>query len=145
MTYSSLSKSDSASTLSSLSSRQVSPIDQPDYLNTAVIGTSRVPPEALLGELKRIEYRAGRRRGRRLGPRVLDIDLLLWGQEVRRLPELTLPHPRLRQRAFVLAPLAEIAGDWRVPPDGRTVADLWSELGPQRGLERCDWSHQPLL
>jgi len=99
----------------------------------------------LLGELKRIEYLAGRRRGERHGPRVLDIDLLLWGQTLYRRPELTLPHPRLRQRRFVLAPLAQIAGDWQVPPDGLTVSELLAELEPQSDLVPLQWSRQPLL
>lgn len=123
----------------------VSPIAQPDYLNTAVVGTCRLRPENLLGELKRIEYVAGRRRGERHAARVLDIDLLLWGQEERQRPELTLPHPRLRDREFVLAPLVHIAADWPVPPDGKTVAELLAQLQPKSGLEACEWSEPPLL
>jgi 2-amino-4-hydroxy-6-hydroxymethyldihydropteridine diphosphokinase len=126
-------------------SRPDSPIDQPDYLNTAVVGSCRMSAETLLGELKRIEYLAGRRRGERYGPRVLDIDLLLWGQALLQRPELTLPHPRLREREFVLAPLTRIAADWKVPPDGRTVAQLLVDLDPKSGLEPLEWSHRPLL
>ena len=126
-------------------SRPESSLPGPDYLNSAVVGSCRLPPEVLLGELKRIEYLAGRRGSRRHGPRVLDIDLLLWGQAIYDRPELTVPHPRLRVREFVLAPLAQIAGDWEVPPDGRTVDELLAGLEPKEGLEPLEWSRRPLL
>ena len=72
----------------------------------------------------------------------LDIDLLVHGGQTSDLPELTLPHPRLRERRFVLEPLAEIAPDLRVPPDGARVADLLARLGEPDGadgLERIEW------
>jgi 2-amino-4-hydroxy-6-hydroxymethyldihydropteridine diphosphokinase len=110
-------------------SRAVSPLPaQPDFLNTAAIGTTRLAADALLALAKALELGAGRRRGPRHGPRPLDIDLLLYGALASDRPELTLPHPRLADRAFVLAPLAEIAPDLRVPPEHRTVAELLGRL-----------------
>ncbi len=77
---------------------------------------------------KALELEAGRRRTVRFGPRPLDVDLLLWDDLVLDRPELILPHPRLRERRFVLEPLAEIAPDLRIPPDGARVADLLAAL-----------------
>ena len=78
------------------------------FLNLVVVGFSRSSPEALLAYGKALECAAGRRRGPRWGPRTLDIDLLFCGDLVRHRPELTLPHPGIRARAFVRVPLAEI-------------------------------------
>lgn len=85
----------------------------------------------MLGLCKALEHEAGRRRPPRTprwGPRPLDVDIVLWGDRVSDRPELTLPHPRLRERRFVLEPLAEIAPDLRVPPDGVTVRELLERL-----------------
>jgi 2-amino-4-hydroxy-6-hydroxymethyldihydropteridine diphosphokinase len=106
----------------------VSPLPQPDYLNTAAVGATALPPDAVLAVAKALERAADRRPGPRFGPRPLDVDLQLWGDLVLPHPELTLPHPRLHERRFVLEPLAAIAPDWRVPPDGRTVAELLAAL-----------------
>lgn len=126
-------------------SRAVSHTPQADYLNTVVVGDSSLSSEALLAIAKGLELAAGRERTReRNQPRVLDVDLLLAGAEVSARPELTLPHPRLAQRAFVLQPLAEIASDWPVPPDGLTVQELLDRLveslpnGDDSGCERLD-------
>ena len=112
-------------------SAAVSPVPQPDYLNTVAVGhllDTDLQPEAVLAICKALEWEAGRRRNLRFGPRPLDVDLLLWGDRVSDRPELTLPHPRLRERRFVLEPLAEIAPDLRVPPDGVTVRELLARL-----------------
>jgi 7,8-dihydro-6-hydroxymethylpterin-pyrophosphokinase len=85
---------------------------------------------------KALELAAGRRRGVRFGPRPLDVDLLLYGDLQWDVPELTLPHPRLRERRFMLEPLAEIAPGLRVPPDGRTVAELLAALASEPPIER---------
>jgi 2-amino-4-hydroxy-6-hydroxymethyldihydropteridine diphosphokinase len=115
------------------------PASAPPYLNTAALADTDLPPEAVLGLAKALELAAGRRRGPRYGPRPLDIDLLLWGGRTSEAPELTLPHPRLRERRFVLAPLAELAPGMRVPPDGATVADLLARVGQEDEVERIGW------
>jgi 2-amino-4-hydroxy-6-hydroxymethyldihydropteridine diphosphokinase len=102
----------------------LTPTPQPDYLNTAALGSTTLPPDAVLAVAKAIERAAGRRAGPRFGPRPLDIDLLLWGDLVVARPELTLPHPRLRDRRFVLEPLAALAPGLAVPPEGTTVGEL---------------------
>jgi 7,8-dihydro-6-hydroxymethylpterin-pyrophosphokinase len=93
----------------------------------------------VLALAKALELAAGRRRGARFGPRPLDVDLLLYGDRRVDSPELTLPHPRLRERRFMLAPLAEIAPAWPVPPDGATVAELLGRLDDQQTVERIEW------
>ena len=122
--------------------RPVSPVPQPDFLNTAAVAHTTLPPDAVLALAKALELAAGRRRGVRFGPRPLDVDLLVHGGHTSDFPELTLPHPRLRERRFMLAPLAEIAPDLAVPPDGARVADLLARLGEPDGadeLERIGW------
>jgi 2-amino-4-hydroxy-6-hydroxymethyldihydropteridine diphosphokinase len=123
-------------------SRPVSPVPQPDFLNTAVLAHTVLPPDAVLALAKALELAAGRRRGARFGPRPLDVDLLLYGDLCSDAVELTLPHPRLRERRFMLAPLAEIAPDLRLPPDGVRAADLLARLGAPGeadAVERLPW------
>lgn len=118
-----------------------SPIAQPDYLNTAAVGSTALPPDAVLALAKRLELAAGRRRGPRGAPRPLDVDLVLYGSRVDAAPELTLPHPRLAGRRFVLAPLADVAPDLPVPPGGTTIAELLAALPAGGGgwVERVEW------
>jgi 2-amino-4-hydroxy-6-hydroxymethyldihydropteridine diphosphokinase len=123
-------------------SRPVSPVAQANYLNTAAVGSTALPPEAVLALAKALELAAGRRRAVRFGPRPLDVDLLVYGDLLSDSPELTLPHPRLRERRFVLAPLAEIAPGLLVPPDGASAAELLARLGPAGeadAVERLAW------
>lgn len=90
--------------------------DQARFLNACCTGRTDSSAEELLGVIQQIERHSGRRRGgRRYGPRPLDLDLLLHGDQVIDEPHLTVPHPRMRDRAFVLIPLAELASDWLVP------------------------------
>lgn len=102
---------------------------QGPFLNACCVGRTRLTPRQLLSELQDAERRAGRRRsGPQYGPRELDLDLLLFGDLTLESEHLVVPHPRLRERAFVLAPLAEIAADWIVPAavdeEPATVAQL---------------------
>lgn len=112
-----------------ISSRPVGgPKGQGEFLNGAVVlETSLAPPE-LFARLENIEQALGRRRDVRWGPRTIDLDLLLYEQEVIDTPRLTVPHPRLAFRRFVLEPAAEIAGDWRHPTIGWTIDRLHCRL-----------------
>lgn len=101
---------------------------QPSYLNAVVVGTASGGPEALLEALLALERERGRTRTTVRGARTLDLDLILYGDEVRRSPELTLPHPRFRERRFVLEPLVAVAPDLRDPITGRTAAELLAAL-----------------
>jgi 2-amino-4-hydroxy-6-hydroxymethyldihydropteridine diphosphokinase len=109
---------------------------QPDYLNGCCLIRTTLAAEALLEELLRIERAFGRVRGERWGPRTLDLDLLLFGDLQRQEPILTVPHPHMLERPFVLTPLAEIAADWREPRSGHTIGELAARLGPGGLLER---------
>ncbi len=100
------------------------PTSDPDFLNAAVVGTSPTSPQGLLDALHAIECARGRERPYPGAPRTLDLDLILVGQEIVRDPTLEIPHPRFRERAFVLGPLCQIAPDLIDPETGLTVRDL---------------------
>jgi len=103
----------------------IGPPPQGAYLNAVVRLATRLAPRALLERLLEIERRAGRRRsGIRDGPRLLDLDLLLYGARVIDEPGLLVPHPRLARRAFALEPLCDLAADLVHPTSGETIASL---------------------
>jgi 2-amino-4-hydroxy-6-hydroxymethyldihydropteridine diphosphokinase len=111
------------------------PVDAggPDYVNAVVEVQTTLGPLPLLRALLALEQQHGRRRGVRNAPRTLDLDLLLWGDVVMDTPELTLPHPRLHQRAFVLRPLAQIAPALVLP--GRGPLAPWLAAAAEQVVE----------
>jgi 2-amino-4-hydroxy-6-hydroxymethyldihydropteridine diphosphokinase len=102
--------------------------DQPRFLNAAAVGVTALAPRALLDLLLRIERERGRERPWPAAPRTLDLDLILFGDLVVQGPGLTVPHPRFRERRFVLEPLAAIAPDLRDPVTGLSVRQLLERL-----------------
>lgn len=99
-----------------------------EFLNAAAVGRTELSPRAVLDTLLSIEGERGRERPHPSAPRTLDLDLVLFGDRIINEPGLIVPHPRFRERRFVLEPLSEIAADWRDPGTGKTVAELRSEL-----------------
>jgi 2-amino-4-hydroxy-6-hydroxymethyldihydropteridine diphosphokinase len=110
--------------------------EQPGYLNAVVIGETTMPARALLERCLGLEDAFGRVRSERWGPRTLDLDLIVYGDEVSDSPVLTLPHPRAHERAFVLAPWHDADPDAVIPGRGR-VADLLAVIG-MAGVARMD-------
>jgi 2-amino-4-hydroxy-6-hydroxymethyldihydropteridine diphosphokinase len=102
--------------------------EQPRFLNAAAVGTTFLSARALLQRLLAIEQVFGRERPYPGAPRTIDLDLVLYGQAIIDEPALQVPHPRFRDRAFVLDPLAEIAADWLDPVTGLTIAALRAQL-----------------
>ena len=102
------------------------------FANAVAVLESELDPPALLTCLKHVERDFGRRGGRRWGPRVLDLDIVLWSQGAWAGHGLIVPHPEFRRRRFVLEPLAELIPDWRDPITGATVRQLLHRLGRAR-------------
>jgi 2-amino-4-hydroxy-6-hydroxymethyldihydropteridine diphosphokinase len=99
------------------------------FANAAILLETGFAPEALLARLKALERRFGRRGGRRWGPRVLDLDIILWSGGRFRSSTLDIPHPQMAQRRFVLGPLSEIAPDWPVAGTALRVRHLARRVG----------------
>lgn len=108
--------------------------DQPPFLNLVIRGITELSPRELLEFVKGIERDVGRRPTFRWGPRVVDIDILMLGDEVIEEPDLVIPHRELTKRAFVLLPLTEIAPDVVVPGAGMTVHELASKVRGREGV-----------
>ena len=102
--------------------------EQPKFMNCAAEGETLLPPGELLACLKRIEKRLGRTGGERWGPRIIDIDILLYNSLIVNEPGLRIPHPRLQERIFVLLPLTEIVPGLRHPVSGQTMRELLQQL-----------------
>ncbi|PZV09584.1 MAG: 2-amino-4-hydroxy-6-hydroxymethyldihydropteridine diphosphokinase [Leptolyngbya sp.] len=103
---------------------------QPDILNACALLKTSLSAQDLLNQLLATEQQFGRVRRERWGPRTLDLDLLFYGQSIITEPALQVPHPRLRERAFVLIPLAEIAPHWRDPVSGQSIRFLCQAVDP---------------
>lgn len=116
------------------------PPGQPDYLNAVVALEPADPvPDRLLEALLAIERAQGRERDVKWAARTLDLDLLAFGERVQNNPTLTLPHPRMMTRAFVLVPLCEIAPEWRHPVENRSACEALTTVG-SAGVERTSLS-----
>ena len=109
--------------------------DQPPFLNSVAEVATTLQPEALLSSCKAVESQMGRQPGTRWGPRLIDVDILLMGKLVVRLPHLEIPHPRLHVRAFALIPLADLAPDTVHPGLGRTISQLATEVEGREGVK----------
>jgi 2-amino-4-hydroxy-6-hydroxymethyldihydropteridine diphosphokinase len=117
-------------------------VDQPRYYNLACRTATRLAPLEALRFLKSLEAQLGRVPSERYGPRAIDLDILLYGDQVVDVPQLTIPHPRLAERAFVLVPLAEVAPEVVHPVLGQTILALRETLGDTARLvwpaDECD-------
>ena len=119
--------------------------DQPSFLNAAMLVMTELSAQALLDTILRVEQQLGRQREERWGPRTVDIDILLFGEESIDEPGLHVPHPRLHERAFALAPLADVMPEARF--GGRSAAE-WLADADMAGIRRVaepGWEAEPAL
>ncbi len=119
----------------------VGPIDQPPFVNAVAEWSTRLPPADFLVSILGVEKAMGRKRSLRWGPRLIDIDLLLYADRIIEVPDFRVPHPRMHERRFVLEPLAELAPEAVHPAAGKTAAELLAALpGGDAWVRRMDES-----
>ena len=106
-------------------------LDQPKFLNQVIKAETHLSPSKLLDYIKEIEQKQGRQETFRNGPRLIDLDIIFYDQEVIDSPPLTIPHPRLENRAFVLVPLADLAPHYMHPILGVSILDLLAKVDNQ--------------
>ena len=112
--------------------------DQANFVNMAAKIETDLSPSRLLFEMQNIEKRLGREKSFRWGPRIIDLDILLYGDKIINMPDLNIPHPRMNERAFVLIPLAEIGAKVKHPVSGIGIAELRASLEEGDGIRRLE-------
>ena len=115
-------------------------LEQPRFLNAVLRATTPLSPLELLAQAKEVEKKLGRIHSFRNGPRPIDIDILFYGKKIINSPELTIPHPRLEERTFMLIPLAEIAPNLAHPVSGMTVREMLKRAGGLAGVKK--WNQE---
>jgi 2-amino-4-hydroxy-6-hydroxymethyldihydropteridine diphosphokinase len=116
--------------------------EQPDFYNQVLQIQSEHPPEILLQKLLHIEKAMGRLRLEKWGPRLIDIDILFYGQETRNTPSLQIPHPGIPERKFTLIPLVEIAGNWQHPVSKKSMSALLEQCTDTLRVEKVAWDYE---
>lgn len=111
--------------------------EQPDFYNQVLRIQSNYPADVLLKKFLKIEQAMGRERLQKWGPRVIDIDILFYGQEIWNTPELKIPHDGISERRFALVPLTEIAGDWQHPVMKKTMTELLDQCEDRLAVTKC--------